>query len=96
MITVQYDKASEFMELHLDSGGVDKLIKILENLKQAAPGDEHLFTNEWGGSGLDSSPMNLSIPVVNHLKIMVWSKDHTSVPERSDSTDFSPSRRNSK
>jgi hypothetical protein len=72
MICIQNDPKSELIELHVDEAGIDYLIQLLNTLREYDTNDIHLFTQAWGGDGLDSDPQNLDLPVTNQLKIMKW------------------------
>jgi hypothetical protein len=68
--------------LHLDSEGVDLLIKELEYIKTKLAENDcphtHLFSSEWGGWELSSSRVldgeDTGEPI-HHLKIFGWNEE---------------------
>lgn len=70
MITFELNKDNDILEINLDKEGKQKLIKILNQLKQ---NDHlHLMTKDWGNGELSSEPQNMDNTVLNLVNIRVW------------------------
>ncbi|MEI6124527.1 MAG: Imm32 family immunity protein [Bacteroidota bacterium] len=75
LLTVEFNKDREAVEIHLNDLGIDFLIRTLKSLQLSQQNDhDHLMTQEWGGQELTSERQNLdsNVQLINHLKIVYW------------------------
>ena len=73
MLTFEWDKDSEQLEIHTDSEGLKELVKQIKKLT-SVEGNEHLhlMTEDWGGEELSSSKQNEKSELIHHVKIFKW------------------------
>lgn len=73
MLSFEFDRTGEKLEIHADDAGLEYLIQQLSNLRHAAGQDHvHLMTEDWGGFGLSNQNQNRSSVLINHVKIFKW------------------------
>ena len=73
MLTFEWDKDSERLEIHADSDGLQELVDQVNKLK-SVEGNEHLhlMTEDWGGDELSNDKQNEESELINHVKIFKW------------------------
>ena len=73
MLTFEWDKETEQLEIHADKNGLNELTEKLKNLS-GNEGEEHLhlLTEDWGGSELSSDKQNEKAKLIHHVKIFKW------------------------
>jgi len=73
MLTFEWDKASEKLEIHADNEGLQELVKQLEKLG-SVKGNEHLhlMTKDWGGDELSGDKQNEESELIHHVEIFKW------------------------
>jgi hypothetical protein len=77
ILTIEFDKEGEKIEMHFNDLGVDILIRYLQQLKDnSVNGHAHLMTEDWGGNELTNEKQNTgnNIQLINHLKL-IYSAD---------------------
>ncbi len=73
MLTFEWDKESEQLEIHADAKGLNELVAQLKKLSGYEGGDHlHLMTGDWGGDELSSEKQNSNAELINHVKIFKW------------------------
>jgi hypothetical protein len=75
LVTVEYVQKQDTVEIHLDSNGLNALLKTLESLKNFSTSEHvHLFASDSGAEGLTNELQNRSgnAELINHLKIFLW------------------------
>src|SRR5687768_15012884 len=80
LLALVYEENQVFM--HVDSEGLELLLRELEHIKKKLSEDEcphtHLFTSEWGGGELSAAQMmdekDKGEPI-HHLKIFGWNEE---------------------
>lgn len=73
MLTFEWDKDSEQLEIHADSEGLQELVNQLEKLLSCKDNDHlHLMAEGWGGDGLSSNKQNEGSKLIQHVKIFKW------------------------
>ena len=73
MLTFEWDKDSEQLEVHTDNKGLEVLIKKMSQLKSVEGKDHlHLMTEAWGGSELSDEKQNDQAILINNVKIFKW------------------------
>jgi len=73
ILTIEYDKERELIELHLNKTGAEFLRNYLSRLIELNyESDSHWMTPDWGGDELSSDLQNLNngMKLIHHLKIM--------------------------
>lgn len=73
MLTFEWDKDAERMEIHTDKAGLLGLIAQLSQLAES-DGQDHLclMTEAWGGGDLTGEPQNEDAVFMNQVKIFKW------------------------
>ena len=73
MLTFEWDKDSEQLEIHADSEGLEELVKQIKKLT-GFEGNEHLhlMTEDWGGEELSNDKQNEKSELIHHVKIFKW------------------------
>jgi len=75
IFTLEFDRDSETLELHLDKTAAEYLRDLLNTLiVKGIKEPQHLMTSDWGGKELTLEKQNKSPQVIllNHLKIIYW------------------------
>ncbi len=73
MLTFEWDKNSEQLEIHADNTGLRNLVEQLNKLIAAEANEhEHLMTDDWGGNELSNDKQNDKAELINHVKIFKW------------------------
>lgn len=73
MLTFEWDKESERLEIHADTQGLNDLLVQLEKLSDCKEEEHvHLMTEDWGGNELSNDKQNSSSELINHVKILKW------------------------
>lgn len=73
MLTFEWDKDSETIEIHADKKGLNELVSQLKKLSDVEADDHlHLMTRDWGGEELTSNKQNSNSELINHIKIFKW------------------------
>lgn len=73
MLSFEWDKDSERLEIHTDAAGLRELVDQLNKLAISEGSDHvHLMTEDWGGDDLSSDKQNSKAELINHVKIFKW------------------------
>ncbi|MCP4485993.1 MAG: methylhydantoinase [Gammaproteobacteria bacterium] len=73
MLTFEWDKDSEQLEIHSDAEGLKGLVEQLNKLARLEDGDHlHLMTGDWGGDELSSDKQNSNAELIHHVKVFKW------------------------
>ncbi len=75
ILTLEFNKQAEFIELHFNKEGAEYLKNILTKLIENDEEEHvHLMTPDWGGNELDAKQQNTSndFKLIHQLKIMYW------------------------
>jgi len=76
MLTFEWDKDSEQLEIHADASGLQELVSQLKKLAAIEGSDHiHLMTEDWGGDELSSDKQNNKAELIHHVKIFKWSDE---------------------
>jgi hypothetical protein len=77
LLTFEYDRKAETIEIHGDEEGLKSLIQALEklivNTKEGHFNHDHLKTVSWAGNELSEEPK--SAELVHHVKVYCWKGD---------------------
>lgn len=72
MITFEFDKEDERLEIHGNREGLLYLANILTSMAEKKSSDHaHLMTIDWGGN-LSNERQCMSNMLINHVKVYVW------------------------
>jgi len=73
MLTFEWDKDSEKLEIHADCKGLQELVKQIKKL-ESIKGNEHLhlMTEDWGGEELLGDKQNEKSELIHHVEIFKW------------------------
>ena len=76
MLTFEWDKDAEQLEIHADSEGLKELVKHIKKLA-SVEGNEHLhlMTEDWGGEELSNDKQNEKSELIHHVKIFKWADE---------------------
>lgn len=76
MLTFEWDKESEQLEIHADAQGLSDLAVQLKKISDGE-GEEHLhlMTEGWGGDELSNNKQNSNAELINHVKIFKWKSE---------------------
>jgi hypothetical protein len=73
MLTFEWDKESEQLEIHMDKKGLNNLIAQLTKLASYDSEEHlHLMTDDWGGDELSSEKQNSNAELIHHVKVFKW------------------------
>lgn len=73
MLTFEWDKDSEQLEIHLDSKGLQALVKQINKMSDCEGNNHlHLMTDDWGGEELSNEKQNAKSQLIHHVKIFKW------------------------
>ena len=76
MLTFEFDKKSEKLEIHFDQEGLSQLILQLKKLENHDKQEHiHLMTNDWGGEELTNMQQNLNANLIHHVAVYNWPRD---------------------
>ncbi len=71
LLTIEYQPRTAEAEIHADAAGLDRLIAILDALRQRkAPDHEHLMTLAWAGQELTEDKQGDETELLHHLRII--------------------------
>lgn len=70
MLTVEFNKKDESIEIFCDREGLEILAKKI-NILSTKGGHIHLMTPSWAGSELSEEKQGLENELVNHLRIVL-------------------------
>ncbi|MEB3103713.1 Imm32 family immunity protein [Ferviditalea candida] len=71
LLTFEFDKENEKIEIHADKYGLLFLKQKIDVLLQKG-GDVHLMTPSWGGQELSEEQQNENSILLHHVKILYW------------------------
>ena len=76
MLTFEWDKGDQKLEIHADSEGLRHLLNQVEKLV-CVKGNEHLhlMTEDWGGEDLSDDKQNAKSELIHHVKIFKWADE---------------------
>lgn len=73
MLTVEWSKEDERLEIHGDKEGLSHLAQLVQSLaNQKEPEHIHLMSEAWGGDALGNDKQNENNELINHVKIFKW------------------------
>jgi len=73
MLTFEWDKELEQLEIHGDEKGLRDLVTQLTNLVKYNSEDHlHMMTKDWGGKELSSDKQSSKSELINHVKVFKW------------------------
>ncbi len=76
MLTFEFDKENELLEIHGDSDDFIKLAELINSLAKAPPPEHiHLMSPDWGGDFLGNEQQCDENELIHHVKLMLWSKN---------------------
>lgn len=76
MLTFEWDKDSEKLEIHADSEGLQELAKQIKKLEHIKGNEHlHLMTEDWGGNELSGDKQNEKSELIHHVEIFKWIAD---------------------
>ena len=71
LLTFEFSKDLECLEIHVNANGIAALIKAL-SVALEVKDHQHLMTPEWGGEELSSEKQCDSNDLIHHVKIIPW------------------------
>jgi hypothetical protein len=85
MLSFEWSKNDECLEVHADEAGLTRLARVIEFLKSTQTPDHiHLMSEKWGGDELSSTLQGLDNRLVHHVKVFRWkTNDNSSRPPNS-------------
>lgn len=73
MLTFEWSKNDEHLEIHADEAGLARLAKVVEYLRGKSDQDHvHLMSPKWGGAELSDTCQGLSNRPIHHVKVFSW------------------------
>jgi hypothetical protein len=73
MLTIEWSKEDERLEIHGDEEGLSHLAQLVQSLaNQKEPEHVHLMSEAWGGDTLGNEKQNENNELINHVKIFKW------------------------
>ena len=72
MLTFEWDKESEQLEIHANAKGLNDLVAQLTKLASYREEHLHMMTEDWGGEELSSDKQNSNAELINHVTVFKW------------------------
>ena len=82
LLTFEFDRQNETLEVHADTEGLDKFIRRLSRLRERelSEGDKvyetldhaHFFSPAWGGDELTEERKTPGSELINHVEVYQW------------------------
>lgn len=73
LLTFEWDKTNEKLDIHCSQSGLKNLIKKLEHLLHSTENEStHMMTSDWGGTELSSFVQGTNTVLIHHVKIFNW------------------------
>nr|VFK66582.1 MAG: Immunity protein 32 [Candidatus Kentron sp. UNK]VFK69920.1 MAG: Immunity protein 32 [Candidatus Kentron sp. UNK] len=73
MLSFEWDKNSEQLEVHADHAGLEELILHINRLISSDECEHvHLMSKAWGGVELSDDRQNQEAELINHVKLFKW------------------------
>ncbi len=83
MLTFEFDRENEKLEIHSDIEGLKSFRslvgKLIQNSEKGKNDHAHLMTEDWGGSELSNVCQNSKAEFIHHVKLFCWNEKNPGI-----------------